>query len=147
MKLSLKKDLFNHRAEIRGRWMELLLVEPVNSPLAEPRAMIFMLDETLERVFIAIRRGEVPRAVTKPGCSCGLNPFLAYFRAGIQALHETLILIQARDPSLKPADRDAAFAELDSIIRRIASTEIATFASLCQHRDHADETLEPAGSK
>lgn len=118
--------------------MELLLVEPVTSPLANPRTMIFMLDGTLDTVFAALRRGQTPQRVELPECPCGHNPYLAYFRAGTQALHEVLILLQAGDPKLVPAERDAAFAELDTTIRGIARREIGTFAALCQHREREE---------
>lgn len=129
--------------------MELLFVEPVNSPLANPRTMIFMLDGTIDAVFAALRRGQAPQRFELPECPCGHNPYLAYFRAGTQALHEALILLQAGDSKLVPAERDAAFAELDSIIRRIARREIEAFSSLCQHREReeplADAVLQFPG--
>jgi hypothetical protein len=136
--------MLHRRAEIRARWIELLFMEPVSSPLANPKTMIFMIDGTLDEIFGAIQRGETPQAVTMPECVCGQNPYLAYFRAGIQALHEALVLIQAGEPGLKAVDRDAAFAELNTIIRRIARHEIATFAALCQHRARTEAPVERA---
>lgn len=138
MQSSLIQSLHQRRVEIRARWMELLFVEPVNSPLANPHTMIFMLDRTLDEVLAALRRGQSPQRVALPECPCGHNPYLAYFRAGTQALHEALVLLQAGDPNWEPAERDAAFAELDSVIRRIARREIEFFASLCQHREREE---------
>lgn len=120
----------------------MLFVEPVSSPLANPKTMIFMIDGTLDEVFEAVQRGETPQVVTLPECACGQNPYLAYFRAGIQAIHEALVLIQAGEPGLKAVERDAAFAELNTIIRRIARQEIATFAALCQHRERTQAPVE-----
>lgn len=133
MSPALRLALLQRRADIRGRWMELLFIEPVNSPLANPHSMIFMIDRTLDEVFAALGRHEPRPPVALPECKCGRNPYLAYFRAGIQALHEALVLIQAREPKLDPAARDRAFAELDGTIRGIARHEIETFAALCQH--------------
>jgi hypothetical protein len=142
MRSSLIQALLDRRTEIRARWMELLLVEPVASPLANPRTMIFMLDGTLDAVFAALRRGQIPLRVELPECPCGHNPYLAYFRAGTQALHEALILLQAGDPKLVPTERDAAFAELDTTIRGIARREIETFAALCQHPERGQPLAE-----
>lgn len=136
----LRQALLQRRADIRGRWMELLFIEPVNSPLANPHSMIFMLDRTLDEVFAALARQGPPRPAALPECKCGRNPYLAYFRAGIQALHETLVLIQAREPRLDPVARDRAFAELDGAIREIARREIEIFAALCQHPLRLGET-------
>jgi hypothetical protein len=140
MRPTLIQALLDRRTEIRARWMELLLVEPITSPLANPRTMIFMLDGTLDAVFAALRRGQTPQRVELPACPCGHNPYLAYFRAGTQALHEALVLLQAENAKLVPAERDSAFAELDTIIRGIARREIGTFAALCQHRDREEST-------
>jgi hypothetical protein len=131
---SLLAALRLRRAGIRVRWIELLFVEPVNSPLANPQTMTFMLDQTLDEVFQALQDGESPRAAKAPQCECGLNPYLAYYRAGVQALHEALVWAQAEAGKITPAERDRAFVELDSIIRRIAGRDIETFASLCQER-------------
>ncbi len=148
MSPALRLALLQRRADIRGRWMELLFIEPVNSPLANPHSMIFMLDRTLDEVFAALARPEPPRPTALPECRCGRNPYLAYFRAGIQALHEALVLIQAREPRLDPAARDRAFAALDSAIRGIARQEIEAFAPLCQHPRHTGEMpLEDGGAE
>lgn len=141
--------LESRRASIRARWIELLLVEPVNTPLANPNTMLFMLDGTLDEVFAALRRGETPRAVPVPDRAGAANPYLAYFRAGTQALHEALILMQAELPGLDPGERDASFAELNTVIRRLARREIEGFAALCHYpgrvggfadNSHDDET-------
>ncbi len=137
---SLEQALLRHRTEIRVRWIELLLVEPVTSPLANPITKVFLIAGTLDQVFDAIRRGEPPRPVVLPECPCGNNPHLAYFRAGTQALHEALILVQTEEAELDPGERDSAFAELDSIIRRRARREIEDFCSFCEHRERPAPT-------
>ena len=140
MKREFETALIARRAEIRARWQEMLFVEPVTSPLAHPRTLSFLLDQTLDRVFVELRRGGRGSAATRPECACGRNPFLAYFRAGNQALLEALVLVLAATPGLDAAERDAAFADLQGAIDRIASEEIATFGSLCKHR----ESVTPA---
>lgn len=125
------------------RWIELLLVEPVSSPLANPRTMIFMLDETMDEVFEYLQRNGAPRVVEAVRCECGLNPYLAYFRAGVQAWHEALVWVQAESGRITPHERDHAFGRVDSIIRGIARREIATFSALCQHRHEEPEESSP----
>lgn len=146
MRESLLLALLDRRVAIRARWMELLFLEPCDSPLANPRTMTFMLDGTLDDIFAALRRGEAPRRVAVPDCPCGHNPYLAYFRAGTQALHEALVLLQAEEPRLNPAERDAAFAALDGALRRVARREIETFAALCQHREREERTIVSAAA-
>lgn len=122
------------RPEIRSRWLELLFVEPVNTPLANPRALFFLLDETLETIFATLRRGPGSRhAIPQSECPCGRNPYLSYFRAGRQALFEALILYQVAAPKLVPAERDAAVGSLDLAFRQVAADVIDGFGSLCRH--------------
>ncbi|MDO8543255.1 MAG: hypothetical protein Q7S40_22695 [Opitutaceae bacterium] len=122
------------RGQIRSRWLELLFVEPVNTPLANPRALIFMLDETLDAIFAALRCGSAEQPASAPDCPCGRNPYLSYFRAGRQALFEALVLLQAEAPTLDPVARDAAVTALDLALRQIATDAIEGFGSLCRHR-------------
>lgn len=137
MKPELANALRARRAQIRARWLEILLVEPVTTPLGHPGALVFLLDETLESVFAALGRGHSTRRVLAPMCACGRNPFLSYFRAGTQALFEALVQVQAGTSILDPGQRTAAFGELSQVINKIAKEEIETFGSLCGHRDRA----------
>lgn len=145
MQKHVEQALRERRPQIRARWLELLFVEPVNTPLANPRSLIFLLDETLDAVFAALRRASLNRGVPVPDCPCGRNPYLSYFRAGRQAMLESLVLLQAATPALDPDDRDAAVTELNAALARVAYEAIEGFGSLCQHRafgpagcDHPD---------
>src|ERR1043165_8780861 len=87
------------RTETRARWEALLRIERVNTPLANPDALVFMIDWTLDEVFGSLlqppprrRGGHVDCAAIRAACPCGRNPLLAYFAAGEQALEEALIL-------------------------------------------------------
>lgn len=133
MKRVFENALRARRELIRTRWLEILLVEPVNTPLAEPRILAFLLDHSLDAVFATLSQVADVQPAPPAACSCGRNPFLAYFRAGTQALLEALVFVLAAAPTLDPGDRDAAFAELQTAIDRVAREEIEVFGSLCAH--------------
>lgn len=144
MQDELVRALRGRRAEIHARWEALLRIEKVNTPLANPDALVFMIDWTLDECFASLRppgarhsseRAEPP--ATKPECPCGRNPLLTYFAAGEQAIEEALILEQARASSIDPVQRDNAFAELKLTVREIARREIEAFCAVCQFRTGA----------
>src|SRR3954462_4663597 len=103
MQEELVRALRDRRAETRARWEALLRIEKVNTPLANPDALVFMIDWTLDEVFGALLRplssrrrpAKFENHRPRPECPCGRNPLLAYFAAGEQALEEALILEQA----------------------------------------------------
>lgn len=134
MKSEFERALRDRRAEIRARWREILFVEPVTTPLADPRTLVFLLDDTLDRLFAALGRGAGAGPVPWPVCACGRNPFLAYFRAGRQALLEALVMVVATAVDRAADERDEAFAELEAAISRVARDEIEGFRGLCTHR-------------
>ena len=140
MQDELVRALKARRAEIHARWEALLRIEKVNTPLANPDALVFMINWTLDECFATLRPLHARRKhgeahVAKPECPCGRNPLLAYFAAGEQAIEEALILEQASASTLDPAQRDAAFLELKLTVREIARREIEAFCSVCQFRD------------
>jgi hypothetical protein len=146
MQDELVRALRARRAEIHARWEALLRIEKVNTPLANPDALVFMIDWTLDECFATLRPPHERRrngksadgnAVVRPDCPCGRNPLLAYFAAGEQAIEEALILEQARASAIDPVARDDAFAELKLTVREIARREIEAFCSVCQYRSRA----------
>lgn len=144
MQDELVRALRGRRAEIHARWEALLRIEKVNTPLANPDALVFMIDWTLDECFASLRppgsryrNGRAEPAAAKPDCPCGRNPLLAYFAAGEQAIEEALILEQARASCLDPVQRDEAFTELKLTVRDIARREIEAFCSVCQFRTAA----------
>jgi hypothetical protein len=92
------RALIASRRDIHARWEVLLRIERVNTPLANPDTLVFLITSTLDEVFAALRVGEDARRppaageIGRPDCACGRNPFLAYFAAGEQALAEGLVL-------------------------------------------------------
>ena len=131
------------RPQIRARWEDLLRAERVSTPLANPDALVHLLDWTLDEVFRTLSslptRRRPLRAFTRGDidCPCGRNPLLTYFAAGEQAMQESLILCQAEALRLDPIERDSALHELNLALRHIARREIGAFCSLCQLRDRA----------
>lgn len=153
MQDELVRALRARRAEIHARWEALLRIEKVNTPLANPDALVFMIDWTLDECFATLRplharrrngRASEP-ATPKPDCPCGRNPLLAYFAAGEQAIEEALILEQASASALDPVQRDEAFTELKLTVRDIARREIEAFCSVCQFRQAVHN--EPVGAE
>jgi hypothetical protein len=150
MQDELVRALRARRAEIHARWEALLRIEKVTTPLANPDALVFMIDWTLDECFSSLRpaNGEhraEPASMAKPDCPCRRNPLLAYFAAGEQAIEEALILEQARNSALDPVQRDAAFNELKLTVRDIARREIEAFCSVCQYRERArQQSAAPA---
>lgn len=135
------RALRGRRGEIRARWEALLRIERVNTPLANPDALVFMIDWTCDEIFAALSHGAARKrpargadARNRAECPCGRNPLLIYFAAGEQALEEALILEQASRPGLDPALRDAEFDELQLTLREISRREIESFCAVCQYR-------------
>lgn len=126
---------------IHARWAELLHVEPVATPLANPDALVHLIDWTLNEIFQSLVsqsshrrfRRRIASATHDHEC-CGRNPLLTYFSAGEQAMREALILVQAATPSLDPMERDASLEELNIVLDYIARREIQAFCGVCQHR-------------
>ena len=145
MQDTLVHSLRSQLPQIRERWRTVLHAEPVNTPLANPDALVHLLDWTLEEIFRGLAtlssRRRVGRKPTcpnyRPECGCGRNPLLTYFAAGEQAMREALVLAQAASPTLDPIERDASLEELDLVFHHIACREIESFCGVCQHRQEA----------
>lgn len=131
------------RPQIRARWEDLLRAEKATTPLANPDALVHLIDWTLDEVYRTLQslpsRRRPLRALTRSDidCPCGRNPLLTYFAAGEQALQESLVLSQAQCLHLEPVARDTALHELNLTLRHIARREIGAFCALCQLRDRA----------
>jgi hypothetical protein len=131
-----------HRPCIRSNWENLLRIERMNSPLANPDTLVHLLDTTLNDVFSTLRIWSARRLHTRqqePPCPCGRNPLLAYFSAGRQALREGLVLAQVLAPDLTAAQRDEALTCLEQAFGHIAQREIQSFCAICQFREVSDK--------
>lgn len=126
------RTLRAQRAKIRTRWEALLRVEKVNTPLANPDALVFLFNQTLDEVFASLGSQSARRSVNPIECTSEKNPLLVYFLAGEQALLEALVLAQSESPQLDPRKRDADVAELKHVLHAIARREIGTLDGLFQ---------------
>jgi hypothetical protein len=140
MQNSLVNALRAERCWIGQRWRDLLRREPVASPLSHPDALVHLIDGTLDEVFSALTRPGFESAPFRSSfeylddthCPCGRNPLLSYFVAAEHVLHEALEL--ARASVAQPGNADAAFAELNAALRRIAARDIQAFCGVCMYR-------------
>lgn len=140
MQADLITALATRRPGIRDRWEALLRADRACSPLADPDALVHLIDWTLAEFERTVRGLPTRRRALRPpgrynlDCPCGQNPLLVYFAAGEQALQESLVLAQADRPGLNALQRDAELQELNLALRHIARREISSFCALCQLR-------------
>mgnify|MGYP001316387927 CR=1 FL=1 len=137
MNLEFLRALESQRPGIRANWENLLRLERMSTPLANPDTLVHLLDVTLNEIFLDLRLWSPrrrPSHVPAPACPCGRNPLLAYFAAGRQALHQALVVAQASTPEVAPAERNETMACLDQVFGRIARREIESFCAICQFR-------------
>ena len=136
--------LRDRRPQIRARWEDLLRVERANTPLANPDALVHLLDWTLDEFFRTVQclpsRRRPARPARPEAACCGRNPLVGYFAAGEQALRESLVLAQSGMTDLSPFARDTALSELDLALHSIARREIEAFCAVCQFRASARVT-------
>jgi hypothetical protein len=149
---ALLQALARRAPAIRARWADLLRAEPASSPLANPEALVHLIEWTLRAVLRRLQASRPrsrplrPPARRTPGCPCGRNPLRTHFTAGEQALQEALVLCQAEGPHPAPAERDAALHELNRAFRQLAGREMAALCALCLRRV-ADAGQPPARAR
>lgn len=140
MKTKLAQELHARIGKLRSRWETLLRIEPVNSPLAHPDAMVHLIPESLGEVLHDAARQAAPVSLAEaraplPACQCGHNPYLSFFTAGEQALVEAAVLVQAEMPENERRQSDVA--AVIQAVRQKARCEIDTFCTVCTHREKA----------
>ena len=134
------------RPLIRANWEALLRLERPSSPLANPDLLVHLLDQSLDEIFRDFQLWS-PRAHPRsyvPLCPCGMNPWLAYLRAGRQALRQALIEAQSALAGQTQEARTEALAALEQVLDHIARREIEAFCSVCQSRPKAQAPVPPA---
>ena len=120
------------RARIRSRWEALLRIEKVTTPLANPDTLVFGLDQSLDEIFALLHKPVPPPDDTQVVHVTEANPWHAYFRAGEQALLESLVLTQAEMAALDPAARDTSFGNLKHVINHLTRREIGAWTGICE---------------
>lgn len=128
------------RQEIHARWEALLRIERATTPLAHPDTLVYLIDWSLDEIFRALLTPPANRARVCD-CSCGRNPYVMYYHAGEQAMHEALVLTQFSSPALNPLDRDQALRDLKHTLEHLSYREIQAFCAVCQFH-HSDLTGE-----
>jgi hypothetical protein len=148
MEKNLVQILKGRRALIRRRWEVLLRAAKASDPLANPDALVHLMDWTIDQVAHALRQEPARRPRHAPGysaaqaaCRCGHNPLLAYFLAGEQALIE-VVAEDWKDHETTPPE--TAVAEVYLAFHSVAGRELGSFCAFCQHRDAFCDTREPA---
>lgn len=128
--------LRSRRAPIRHAWETLLRLEPVTSALALPDALIHYIPASiLEILTQAARFRAAPLTLVEarrfgwPECPCGRNPYLAFYRAGEQAMLEGLVLLHCELPPSLRSEGD--LAEILYATRLVARANGGEFCSAC----------------
>lgn len=143
------RALEERRAQIRARWEALLRIEKVTTPLANPDTLVFGLDQSLDEIFAMLHQPPSHIGDKDAPQETSPSPWRAYFRAGEQALLETLVLTQSEMQSLDPAARDTSFGKLKQVINNLTQREIGAWAAICQQPDkprRAREVKKPASA-
>lgn len=134
----LLRTLRARRSQIHAHWKMLLRGERVNTALAHPDTLAFMIGSTIEELLHSLECGRPPRQRThRAACPCGRNPLLAYFHAGEQALLEEMVLAQIALTGLTAQDRAESIHELREAVRGFGDAEVEAFCGLCRYRECA----------
>ena len=134
-----------HASRWKSEWERRLRAEPVLNAMAEPSILFFLMDRTREdfQALLDKRSGRT-RAVHPCGsapplrdaCRCGLNPLLAYFATGRDALEAVL----KEDSALPEARRVVLIARWSVLARR----EIELLCGACRRPVAATATAVSA---
>ncbi len=125
------------RKQICARWEAFLRIERVNSPLANPDTLVYLFDQTLDEVFERLGDSVPRRSFARLNQVSDKNPFVAYYRAGEQALLEALIHTQAKSSTLDSSSRDTDLAKLKLVLGTIARREILAWEGICRREKGA----------
>ena len=129
-----------HASRWKSEWERRLRAEPVLNAMAEPSILFFLMDRTLEdfqavldkrsaggRARVAHPCGSAPPL--RDACRCGLNPLLAYFATGRDALEAVL----KEDAALPEERREVLSARWSLLARR----EIELLCGACRRPEAA----------
>lgn len=146
MQDGLMRALLSYRPTLRQRWETLLRAERATSPLANPDALVFLMDWTLDGLFEDLRNAPSRRRCpSRPGtaqsapppCPCGLNPLIAYFQTAEKALEDTYCHDIPDTHLLTCLEREAALLELKLVLQGVARREIESFCAVCLHSERS----------
>ena len=139
MKTAFLHQMTLRRAEISRRWRQTLKDAPVFTALGNPDTLRYMIEPTLDRLFVVAR--ERPAACWSPESSpevrlveaasrCALNPMIAYFLAGEAAV---VSVVKEIPPCAEFSETDLLVSEgqLLLALREIGRSEITGFCEIC----------------
>ena len=121
------------RPLIKQRWETLLRCEPVVSPLANPDTLVFRMDQTLDQLVSALhtrsfrawlKHHPVLFMPLRDHGSCHVNPLLAYYASGDEALRE-----------VAGVSLGTALPETLLLYHGLAQREIEALCEACCQRD------------
>ena len=142
MQDGLMRALLTHRPTLRHRWETLLRAQRATSPLANPDALVYLMDWTLDCLFEDLRNPPSRRRQSArtsalsdepPPCPCGLNPLLAYFETAKKAIEDTFCHDIPDTHRFTLLEREAALTELQHVLKGVANREIESFCAVCTH--------------
>jgi hypothetical protein len=137
MKTAFLQAMVLRRAEISRRWRVTLKDAPVYTALGNPDTLRFMIEPTLDRLFVAVR--EQPSAGWSPesrvrlveaASRCALNPMITYFLAGEAAL---VSVVKEIPPCADFSETEILMSEGELLLalREIGREEITGFCEIC----------------
>jgi hypothetical protein len=99
--------------------------------------LVYLFDQTLDEVFERLGDSVPRRSFARLNQVSDKNPFVAYYRAGEQALLEALIHTQAKSSTLDSSSRDTDLAKLKLVLGTIARREILAWEGICRREKGA----------
>ncbi len=150
MHTELLESLKAHRPNLRTRWEHKLRALPPSSAMAEPDALVHLMEWTLENFFVELTHKARRQQRHQPAepCPCGMNPLIAYFVTAEDALLEIIFTEEKPWLALNPDNREAELAWIRSALQRVATREIGAFCAVCRHHKephpHAHDDIRPS---
>ena len=140
MKNAFLRALRARRSAIKRRWRATLQNAPTRTPLANPDLLAYMMDETLDELFVTAEHPKssppnhdhIAVSVLTEVCSgCGLNPYIGYFLAGEAALVEAIRTIK---PTHELTENKILNAEIRLLFafRVLSHREVNAFCEICR---------------
>jgi len=131
--------LATRRARLRSDWERRLRAQRISSPLANPDALVYLMDWTLDEIFAVLNEpdGRVELRRREVRCDCRLNPLLAYFAMAEVVLIEALQTEQSRHRADFPGQHESELVRLKQAVDTVANREIEAFCAVCRHRGAA----------
>jgi len=141
MKKGFMEAIEGRRGEIKRKWELLLRAAPATTPLGNPDALVYLMDESLDQLFTLFHgrtshpcsRAHLAAKGLGTDCHCRLNPLINYFISGQTALGFAAQEIPRSELRLDDVTTTACIDELIVVFRLLAHREIRAFCEICQY--------------